>query len=101
MERKFVSFQPPKIKWESFSEEQIKKYFPKEWVRRYHPDHLIRGEVYTYNEVKGHERHDLHPGDQVRIVSVLPTHNFLIEVEDLEKTISTKVHVMSLMLDRL
>jgi len=78
----------------------LKKYFPKKWIAKYHPDRLKKGEIYVYNLIKGHEHHLLKPGDKVKLVKLLPDAAFHVEVETLDERYSGKIHVLCLMLDR-
>ena len=88
------------IDWESFTEEQMKAYFPKEWAKRF--GGLERGKVYTFNALKGHEHHFLEPGERVKLLPICPELHTHVEVEtvDPNRQYVGLVHIICLMLDR-
>jgi len=65
------------------------------------PKKLKKGEIYVFNLLKGYEHHILKPGDEVKLISMLPGNIEHVEVETLDESYSGKVHVFCLILDRL
>jgi len=80
-------------------EAKLKKYWPKEWARKY--GGFTRGKIYTYNVVKGSEGDGFKSGDRVKLTHMRPELMMHVEVELQDKNKSTVglVHVCCLMLD--
>ena len=100
MERKWGRMSPHhgrvNIDFDSFSEEQMKTYFPKKWATE--KGILVPGKVYTYNELRG-EKHDLlKPGDEVRLLHTRADLLLHVEVEPLDGEWQDKIHVLCLLL---
>jgi len=71
------------MRWRnSLDEVSLKKYFPKEWAKKF--GGLQKGKVYTYNTVKGYENTILKPGDRVKLVHTCPDLALHVEVECME-----------------
>ena len=84
---------------DSLDEAGLRKWWPKEWAKKY--GGLHRDKIYIYNVVKGQEHHTLRSGDRVKLLRLFPDSFTHVQVElmDENKSYVGLVHVVCLMLD--